>query len=69
MTDEENPTTEPTPSPVAEPSPEPVPFPSPDEFREAEIVWKTEKFIGLNFLVRIDPKNAEVALLFRPINS
>ena len=40
-----------------------------NDFREAEIVWKTENFIGLNFLVRIDPKNAEVALLFRPINS
>ena len=40
-----------------------------NDFREAKIVWKSDSFLGLNFLIPMDSKNAEIADLFRPINT
>ncbi len=38
-----------------------------NDIREAEVVWKREGFLGLNFLVKIDTTRKEVAEFFKMI--
>lgn len=37
-----------------------------NDLREAEVKWKREGYIGLNFLVKIDKTNKDVADFFKP---
>ena len=38
-----------------------------NDFREAKVMWKREKYLGLEFLVNFDAEKDEAARLLRPI--
>ncbi len=40
-----------------------------NDIREAEVMWKRDGYIGLNFLVKIDVTKKEVAEFFKPMTN